>query len=159
MFSNVIRWLGEHASYLNIPLFLVLFFVATMRYGFNYGSIAIQEVGSYLHIFAFMLAIPWIWQQREHIRVDTLYNCLRRRHQLYINLIGHCCLALPAFCLWAYLAIDYVARSWAILEGSLQSGGLPGVFVIKTLLFITPALLIVQTVAHIIEDIQKLRIT
>ena len=42
---------------------------------------------------------------------------------------------------------DYVSVSWQVHEGSREAGGLPGVFLLKTLLLVMPLLLLVQALA------------
>ena len=39
--------------------------------------------------------------------------------------------------------IKMIKSSWAILEGSPETGGLPGLFLVKTCLVILPALVVI----------------
>ena len=45
--------IGKLTSYLAIPLILITFLVAFMRYALDFGSIAIQEITIYLHALIF----------------------------------------------------------------------------------------------------------
>jgi TRAP-type mannitol/chloroaromatic compound transport system permease small subunit len=48
-------------------------------------------------------------------------------------------------------SLPYVARSWAIFEGSRESGGLPFVYLLKTLIPLFALLLGLQGVAQAIR--------
>jgi TRAP-type mannitol/chloroaromatic compound transport system permease small subunit len=49
------------------------------------------------------------------------------------------------------LAVPYAARSWAILEHSQESSGLPLVFVLKTLIPLFALLMALQGIAQAIR--------
>jgi TRAP-type mannitol/chloroaromatic compound transport system permease small subunit len=59
------------------------------------------------------------------------------------------------FIFWA--SWEYVLTSWSFEEGSPEAGGLPGVFLLKSLLLVMPTLLITQGIAHFIQNLLKLR--
>ena len=56
-----------------------------------------------------------------------------------------------------WLSVPYAARSWAILERSQESSGLPLVFVLKTLIPLFAALMALQGVAQAIRALAVLR--
>ena len=47
---------------------------------------------------------------------------------------------------------NYVAESWAIRETSPEPGGIPAVFLLKTLLLLLPLLLILQGIAELLRN-------
>jgi TRAP-type mannitol/chloroaromatic compound transport system permease small subunit len=51
----------------------------------------------------------------------------------------------------------YVANSWRILERSPEVGGLPGVFLLKTLIPVMAGLLLLQGLAEIARCVLELR--
>jgi TRAP-type mannitol/chloroaromatic compound transport system permease small subunit len=60
-------------------------------------------------------------------------------------------LLLPT-CLWiAISALDYVATSWSVRETSPEAGGLPGLFLLKTVIVVTPILLALEGIAFAIR--------
>jgi TRAP-type mannitol/chloroaromatic compound transport system permease small subunit len=48
-----------------------------------------------------------------------------------------------------WISLSYVGNSWPILEGSAEVGGIPAVFLLKTLIPLTGVLLIFQGIAGI----------
>ena len=53
-------------------------------------------------------------------------------------------------------AVPYAARSWAILERSQEVGGLPFVYVLKTLIPLFAVLMALQGVAQAIRAVRPL---
>ena len=136
---------------------LITFAIVLFRYGFNLGAIAVQESVLYLHAIAFMLGIPYALQTDEHVRVDVLYSRLSATARARVNLAGHCLLLLPVAGTIFWLSLPYVSASWRILEGSPEVGGIPGVFVLKTLIPLSSALLLLQGLAAITRAAREAR--
>lgn len=130
-----------------------------LRYGFDIGAVALQESAIYLHATAFMLGIAYTLKLDEHVRVDVIYSRLSERQRAWINLSGHCLFLLPVTITVGLYSLPYVAASWRILEGSSEVGGVPGIFVLKTLIPLTAILLSLQGIAEIARIAGRLRET
>ncbi len=65
---------GLLLSRLSLLMMLTLSSVVVLRYGFNIGIIALQELVSYLHASVFMLGVAYTLQQDGHVRVDIFYR-------------------------------------------------------------------------------------
>ncbi|WP_430460597.1 TRAP transporter small permease subunit [Thalassolituus sp. LLYu03] len=140
--GHAIRWLA---------LFMVLISCAVviLRYSFDMPSIALQEAVMYLHASLFMLGSAYTWQQGGHVRVDVFYRNWSPARQALVDRLGILLLLVP-FCLFMlWISWEYVATAWAIGEKSPESGGLPLVFLLKTLILALPALMLVQAVAEL----------
>jgi len=137
--------IGRAAAWLTLALVTVTFVVVLLRYGFNLGWIWLQESVTYLHAMVFMLAAAWTLQGDGHVRVDIFYREASPARQALVNLLG-ALLFLTPFCLFL-LAVgwDYVATSWQLKEGSREAGGIPLVYLLKTLILVLPALLLVES--------------
>ncbi|MEM8769519.1 MAG: TRAP transporter small permease subunit, partial [Pseudomonadota bacterium] len=131
--------------------------VVLLRYGFNAGAIALQESVLYLHATAFMLGIASTLKDGGHVRVDVMYSRLGPRAQAAIDLMGHCLFLLPVAGTIFWLSLPYVQASWAILEGSPEVGGIPGIFLLKSLIPLMALLLAVQGLAEILKAAKILR--
>lgn len=139
--------LARAVAWLVVALVLVCITVVVLRYGFGIGSIALQESMLYLHASAYMLAAAGTLALDGHVRVDVLSNRFSPVWRRRIDLAGHLLLLLPlaTFLLWA--SWGYVAESWRLGEGSGESGGLPYIYLLKTIIPVTAALLTTQAVA------------
>jgi TRAP-type mannitol/chloroaromatic compound transport system permease small subunit len=155
--ARLVRGVGKAASWLILFMVLITFVVVLLRYGFNLGWVWLQESVTYLHAAVFMLAAAWTWQENGHVRVDILYRERSPRYRAWVNLVGTLLFLVP-FCL--YLLIigwDYVAASWALREGSRQAGGLPLVYLLKSLILALPLLLLLQAACEIPDNLRRLR--
>ena len=160
MTQQLLRWqqwltgfttlVGRSSAWLALLLVLGMVLVVVLRYGFGIGNIALQESLTYLHGSLFMLGIAYTLAEDEHVRVDVLYQRFSLRGRAWVNLLGTLFLLLPVCVAIFWLSLDYVASSWREQEAS-ANGGLPFVYLLKTLLLVLPALLTVQALAEVLR--------
>jgi len=148
--QNSSQVIGKVTSWLALFMMLLMTLVVVLRYGFNMGWIALQESVLYLHAFVLMLGMAYTLKNDEHVRVDIFYRGLSRPKKNRINTLGHMLFLIPTCVFIIYMSWPYVAQSWMILEGSQEAGGLPLVFVLKSLLIVMPVLLLMQAVAELL---------
>jgi TRAP-type mannitol/chloroaromatic compound transport system permease small subunit len=142
--ARTIALLGRSVSWLTLVLTLLAFVIVLLRYGLNLGWIWLQESVTYLHALVFMVAAAWALQSDDHVRVDIFYRGGSERYRNWVDLAGTVVLLVP-FCLFLlYVAWDYVAASWATRETSREAGGLPLVWLLKSLILVLPLLLLLQ---------------
>jgi TRAP-type mannitol/chloroaromatic compound transport system permease small subunit len=98
-----------------------------------------------------MLAAAWTLREEGHVRVDIFYAQAAPRRQALIDLVGALALLLPFMLVLAALALPYVAQSWAVLERSRETSGLPAVFLLKTLIPLFAVLFALQGIAQAIR--------
>ncbi len=147
------EWLGRIVSWLIIAMVVITFFNVVMRYGFNFGLIAIQESVVYFHSIVFMLAIAYTYKHNGHVRVDIFYSKFSPTKKAWTDLLGTTFLLLP-FCIYLISAsFEYAYNSWMLLEGSREAGGLPLVFILKSLIPLMPLLLFFQGIATICRSV------
>ena len=137
-----LRWLA-------LIMVLLTFAIVILRYALNSGGILLQESVMYLHGTLFMLAIALGVGDNTHVRVDILYSRRSPEQQAWIDLVGHILFLLPVAGFMIWVSLPYVSNSWQILEGSSEVGGIPGVFLLKTLIPLTGALLFCQGIAGV----------
>ncbi|NEX15449.1 MAG: C4-dicarboxylate ABC transporter permease [Halochromatium sp.] len=131
---------------------LVTFVVVVLRYVFDSGSIALQESVTYLYAVLFMLGAAYTLQQDGHVRVDILYQRFSRRGRAWVDLLGTLFLLVPVSVFLLLSSWDYVADAWAVREGSREAGGIPGVWLLKTLLLLMPVLMLVQGLIWLLRN-------
>lgn len=154
-----VAWLGRSVAWLLVLMVALTFCVVVLRYGFNQGWIWMQESVTYLHATVFMVAAAWTLQEDGHVRVDIFFRDGSDRYRALVNLVGTLLLLLP-FCVFLLLiGWEYVFASWQLLEGSREAGGLPLVYLLKSLILVMPALLLLQTCALAVRSWQALRAT
>ena len=123
--------------------------VVVLRYIFNVGSIALQESVMYMHATVFMLGIGYTLKHQGHVRVDIFYEKFSIRTRAIVDLLGTLFFLLPLGIFFLLGSLNYVSFSWSLLESSAQPGGLPGIFLLKTLIPLMAGLLLIQGLAEI----------
>jgi len=145
-------WTGRIVSWLSLFMVLTTFLVVVLRYAFDLGWIAMQESVTYMHATLFMLGASYTLQRNGHVRVDIFYQKLSRRGRAWVDLLGTFLLLVPVcvFILWA--GWGYVFESWEVMEGSREAGGIPAVYLLKTLILAMPVLVLIQGLAWILRN-------
>lgn len=113
---------------------LVTSTVVLLRYGFSTGAIALQESITYLHGSLFMLGVAYALYSGAHVRVDIFYREFSARQQAWVNAIGGIVFLLPLCTVIVGVSWGYVLDAWAIRERSPEPGGIPFLYLLKTLL-------------------------
>src|ERR1700732_2491584 len=149
--DRVIAAIGRAATWCSLYIVLAEFAVVVMRYALGIGSIRLQESVLYVHAALFMLAGAWALQVGGHVRVDIFYAQASPRRRAVIDLIGAVIFLFPFAIAVAVLSLPYVERSWAILESSRETSGLPLVYLLKTLIPLFALLIGLQGIAQAIR--------
>lgn len=145
--QRIDRWqrrLGETVAWLTLLMVGVTFAVVALRYVFDVGWIAVQESVIWMHACVLLLTMGYTLALDQHVRVDVFYQKFSVRGQAWVNLLGVVFLLWPTAGLIGFGSFDYVAASWQVAEGSSQAGGLPGLFLLKSLLPVAATLLAIQ---------------
>lgn len=140
-------WIGRGVSWLTLLMALATFVIVVLRYGFNTGWIWMQESVVYMHGALFMLAAGYTLLHEGHVRVDIFYRPRGRTYKAVVDLFGSVLLLLPTCILLAYYSYPYISYSWYVLEGSNEAGGIPGVFLLKSVIPVGSLLLALQGLA------------
>ncbi|WP_341504173.1 TRAP transporter small permease subunit [Gallaecimonas sp. GXIMD4217] len=143
--------LARAASWLALAMVFLTVLVVVMRYAFKTGSIALQESILYLHGAVIAFGVAQTLAQDGHVRVDVLYRHFSTEQRRWVNMLGILLLLLPVSLLLLWLCGAYAWRSWLSLEGSAEAGGLPLVFVQKTLMPLMWLLLSLQGLAELVR--------
>ena len=155
--ARMISVIGRAVSWLTLAMTLLTFLIVILRYGFNLGWIWLQESVTYLHAAVFMVAAAWAFQTDDHVRVDIFYRERSLRHKSWVNLAGTLLFLVPFSLFLLLIGWDYVSASWATREASREAGGLPLVFLLKSLILVMPALLLLQSLSTLKNCIATLR--
>ena len=153
VFDGINEAIGKTIAWLTLIIVLLTFSIVLLRYGFNLGWIALQESVLYAHAAIFMLGAAYTLKHDGHVRVDIFYQKFSRKQKALVNLFGCLFLLMPVCAFIFYISIDYVLLSWQILEQSGESGGLPFVYLNKTLILLLVITLVLQGVAEIARNI------
>jgi len=155
--DTAIHSLARVSSYLLPIMMLVMGLVVLLRYVFDSGSIFLQESVTYFHALVFMLGIPYTLSVDEHVRVDIFYARFSKQWQNRVNLCGHVVFLMPLSLSILVFSWQYAINSWRILEGSAEVGGVPAVFLLKSLIPLMALLLFIQGLSEISKCVRSLK--
>jgi TRAP-type mannitol/chloroaromatic compound transport system permease small subunit len=143
--------LGNLLGICILLLVALSFFTVAIHFFFNKVFISIQEIIIYLHSTAFMLGIVYAYHYDKHVRIDIFYQNFPDKKKRKVNTFGTLLLLLPFFLFILYVSYDYVYASWSKLEGSSESGGLPFVYGLKTLILIMPLSMLIYALIKLLR--------
>lgn len=155
--EGIIAAIGRTVAWLCLFVVVVQFAVVVLRYAFGIGSIWLTESIIYAHAALFMLAAAWTLGEGGHVRVDVFYAEAGPRQRAMIDLLGSVLLLLPFMLVLVWFSLPYVARSWSILETSVETSGIPALFLLKTLIPLFALLMGMQGIAQAIRAWDVLR--
>lgn len=138
---------GRITAWIALPMVLIQVVVVLMRYVFGIGSIMMQESIVYMHAVLFMVTAGYTLLHNGHVRIDIFYREATPRKKALVDLVGVLVFLIPVCGLIAWVSWPYVAGSWAVFEGSKETSGIQGVFLLKSLIVVFAGLLAVQGVS------------
>ena len=130
---------NNYTKYFTVNFFYLMFVVVliniVLRYLFNINYIFLQELVMYMHAFIFLFGVSLCMNDDAHVRIDIISSKLDQGYRKLIDKIGLYILVIP-FCLFVfYESTEMITRSWVMLEGSSEPGGLPIVFLLKSSIY------------------------
>lgn len=123
--------------------------VVILRYVFGVGFIELQDAVAYSFATLVVLGLPVAQALDSHVRVDVFRAAQSPRGQLWFDRFGIVVFLIPVFALTIWWVWPDVAYSWSIREASAETGGLPGLFLVKSMLPLACALMILQGLAEL----------
>lgn len=143
---------GQLLAWLALGMALMTTLVVVLRYGFNIGSIAAQESVTYMHGSLFLLGAAYALKSGAHVRVDIFYRGFSARTKAWVNSVGGIAFLLPLCVFILMSSWDYAGESWSMLETSAEPGGIPAVFLLKSLVPLMAITLALQGIAEILRN-------
>ncbi len=150
------QWLASKLAWIPLMMAILTAIVVALRYLFGVGFIAGQEGVIYLHSTLFMLGASCAMRFDEHVRVDIFYRHWGQNARAWVNALGQIVFTLPLCALIGISSLGYVTEAWSSLERSPEPGGLPAVFLLKSLIPAMAVLLALQASAEIIRAAKQL---
>jgi len=142
-------WIGRTVAWLTLGCVLTCFAVVVLRYAFDTGFPWLQELYVWQHATVFMAGAGYTLLHGGHVNVDVLYGRMGPHGRAWLDILGTVVFLFPWLALVAITSAPFVTSSWSIREASSTAGGMPAVYLLKSLLWVFCAVLFVQGLALI----------
>ena len=149
--------LGRGLSYLVLALIVVQFALVIMSADFHIGSIKLQESLLYINACMFLGAAGYTLLHDAHVRVDIFYGKAGTKGKARVNFWGTVLLLFPFLAFVWVIGIPYALHSWADLEASFETSGLPIVYILKSFILLFAATLTAQGASLAIRSYATLK--
>lgn len=155
--NGLVRGVGHVMAWANVLLMVVILTQVTLRYGFNQGMVALEELIWHVYAVAMMFGLAYAVTNDTHIRVDLIHMHLSPKVRYIIEIIGISLLLLPF--LWTILdhSISWVWQAYSIGEASQNPTGLSHRWIIKSVIPLSFLLLMLAAIARLIQSVLLLR--
>ncbi len=147
---------GFFASYLVLPLIVVVVYEVIMRYGLNPPTRWAFELTVFLYGVHFCFALSYAHKHDGHVAIDVFEARLPPRARLILRIITNVVLFIPTIGLLTYYTCVLAANSWQQWEHASSSWA-PPVYPLKTLMAVGFILFFLQGIAKLIQDIRRLK--
>jgi TRAP-type mannitol/chloroaromatic compound transport system permease small subunit len=148
--SAIVGFVGRSASWLCLPLILLLFLQLPLRDVVHGGNNTDNDFGQIIFANFFMLGIPFAMHHDAHVRVDLFHRHFGARWRAIIELAGTTLFTLPWLALLGWYALPIVLNSLRQTEKFAETYT-PGYFILKLGLLFFVVLVAFQAVANIIR--------
>ena len=153
--EKYINFIGEKFSYLIPVMALLMVVVVISRYFFGIGMTYLQELIMYFHAIVFLGCAGYVFNKDEHVRVDIFYRNASSKYKNSINLALGFIFLFPIALLILFYSLDLIGMSWKIKEISTEAGGLPYVYIQKTLIVLFPLTLLFAFIGFLCKFLWK----
>lgn len=155
------EWTGRIAAWLVLLMVLLISYDVAMRYLFQQGSVALQELEWHLFALLFLSGAAYTLKYDAHVRVDVLFQSrfVSDKARAWINIVGTLLFLFPFCLLIIFSSWPFVENAFFYNEGSPDPGGLPYRFILKGAIIFAFACLMLQGFSELLKNIQRLRNT
>ena len=153
------EWSGRSVAWLVLAMVLLICYDVAMRYLFQQGSVALQELEWHLFALIFLLGSAYTLKHDEHVRVDIIYQsrAVSDKQRAIINIVGIILFLFPFCALILISAWPFVENAYFYNEGSPDPGGLSYRYLLKASILLAFFMLMLQGLAELLRNILKLQ--
>lgn len=156
LLDGINEYIGRTVSWLTVLMVLTVTVIVIMRYIFSIGFIWMQESYVWAHATVFMLGAGYTLLHEGHVRIDVFYRTASKTYKNIVNIIGCVVFVLPICWLVFERSVNYILRSYGVMESSAEAGGMPFLFLLKGLIWAFSLLLGMQAVSLTLRSILSL---
>ncbi len=151
--DKINEWIGCYLVAVVVFVFVgVIFSNVIARYAFNTSSVFMAELEWHLFAFIFLIGAGYTLLHDRHVRVDIFYSVMSPRMRAVVNCVGVVVFLLPSCYLVLTTTIPWVQVAYEVGEVSIDPGGIPYRFLIKSMLPLGYLLILIQGVSVFLKN-------
>lgn len=150
LIGEIIKWV--------MPLMVISVVIAVFALSmYGISSIWWDESVIYLHTLGICLGVAPTYLAGEHVKVDIFFEKMDNRARALVEICGFYVLLVPVCIAVIWRSQSFVSFAWQSLEGSTNSGGIKGVYILKTALCVLFVMLLIQGLSVALRAALNLR--
>lgn len=151
LIGEIVKWV--------MPLMVISIVLAVFALSiYGVSSIWWDESAIYLHAIGICLGVAPTYLAGQHVKVDIFYDRMKPDTKALVEFCGFHALLLPVCLTVIWQSQSFVAFAWQSFEGSTNSGGIKGIFLLKTALSAMFILLLIQGLSVALRAVVQLRV-
>lgn len=162
--NRFVQCVVEVAAWLNFVLIFLILITVVLRYGFHRNGLLLdwplvpmEELQWHFYSVPFMFGLAYAITNDSHIRIDIVRIRMSKRSQHIFEILGILILLLPCVIILFDFGLDYTIYAITHHESSQSTMGLPHRWIVKSVIPITMLLIMIASVARLIQEIVLLR--
>ena len=155
--DKTILSIGNAASWFTLVLVVIVCTSVFLRYVLSISSLGFDELQWHIYSACFLLGFSYSVALGTHVRNDLLYNKFPEKVRLWIDLASYALLLLPFCVIAVYHSVPFAHWAWVQNEGSIDPGGLPSRWIIKSALPLCFGLLAIAALSRIYDLAGQIR--
>jgi TRAP-type mannitol/chloroaromatic compound transport system permease small subunit len=136
--------IAEGVKWLLVALVVSVAFGVIALSIFGQAWTKFDESATYFHATVILLGSSATLLAGQHVRVDIFHARMKPKSKALVEIIGFYALLLPFCLILIWNAQSFVGLSWISLEGSPESDGIQGLFILKTFVSIFAIMVLLQ---------------
>lgn len=137
-------WVGEMVKWLMPALVVSVAFGVIALSIFGQAWTKFDESATYFHATVILLGSAATLLAGKHVRVDIFHAKMQPKSKALVDLVGFYALLIPFCIILIWNAQSFVGLAWTSLEGSAESDGIRGVFILKTFMSLFALMMLAQ---------------
>ena len=146
-------FIGRLASWIVIPLTVVVLIEVVLRYFANNPTIWAYDTSWMLYSVFFLLGGGYTMVRKKHVRIDLIFGALPKKAQIVYELCFFIIIFLPATSILCFRSTEYALRAWKTGQSISSAIWIFPVAPIRTVMPIAFFLLALQGIAEIIRNL------
>ena len=137
-------WVGEMVKWLLPALVVSIAFGVIALSIFGQAWTKFDESATYFHATVILLGSAATLLAGQHVRVDIFYAKMPAKSKALVDIVGFYALLIPFCLVLIWNAQSFVGLAWVSLEGSAETDGIRGIFILKTFVSIFALMMLAQ---------------